>query len=441
MRISTTTPRRAGRLGGMLVAMLMLAALLPAVASAATAPTITSAATTTFTVGVAGTFTVTTAGVPTPSIGESGALPTGVTFVDNGNGTGTLAGTPAAATNGSYALTFTATNGNPPPAVQNFTLVVSAAGPTVTINQAASQVDPAASSPINFTVVFSAPVTGFATGDVTIGGTAGGTKVATVTALSATTYNVAVTGMTTSGTVVATIPAGVALDAAGGPNAASTSTDNTVTWVASGTSLILTTSAPTPPGALDPVITWGEGFTLGVRFAANGAGKTVRIDATRDGTTWSTITSLTMDGSGSASYYYTPVTNLWYRAVFAGTADLAATSSNQVRTVVRQIALLRPTHNGAIASVGRGTTVTFKTTVRPSRPELAPASVTYWVFQKVGSVWQQYYTRNVSAGTSGIATFTWTFTSSGLWYVRSMANPTPYNANSVKSPVEQYRVS
>jgi hypothetical protein len=405
-----------------------------------TAPAITSAATTTFVVGVAGTFAVTATGAPVPSIVRTGsALPSGVTFVDHGNGTGTLSGTPAAGTNGSYALTFTAANGNPPPAVQSFTLVVGIPGPTVTINQAAGQVDPAASSPISFTVVFSAAVTGFISGDVTIAGTAGGTKVATVTG-SGTTYAVAVTGMTTAGTVVATVPAGVAIDATGGLNAASTSTDNTVSWITAGTSLTLTTSAPTPAGAKDPVITWGEGFNLGVRFAG-GAGRTVQIQAMRDGVTWNTITTLTMDASGAGSYFYTPVTNLWYRAVFAGATDLAATMSNQVRTVVRQIALLRPTSNGKVTSVARGRSVTFTTTVRPSRPELTPASVTYWVYVNSGGTWRLFARRSVSAGTSGTASFTWTFGTSGLWYVRSMANPTPYNANSVMSPTEQYRVS
>ena len=99
----------------------------------------------------------------------------------------------------------------------------------MTINQAVGQVDPTGTSPITFTVVFNEAVTGFATGDVTIGGTSGGTKTGTVSG-GPTTYSVAVTGMTTSGTVVATIAAGVATDAAGNANAASTSTDNSVTW-------------------------------------------------------------------------------------------------------------------------------------------------------------------------------------------------------------------
>ena len=60
------------------------------------APAITSAASTTFTEGSAGTFTVTSTGFPTPALSEVGSLPSGVTFVDNGDGTATLAGTPAA---------------------------------------------------------------------------------------------------------------------------------------------------------------------------------------------------------------------------------------------------------------------------------------------------------------------------------------------------------
>src|SRR5204863_4928430 len=101
--------------------------------------------------------------------------------------------------------------------------------PAVTINQAAGQADPTNSSPINFTAVFSKPVSGFTGAGVTISGTAGGTKTVTVTG-GPSTYTVAVSGMTTSGTVIATIAAGMATDAAGNLNTASTSTDNSVTF-------------------------------------------------------------------------------------------------------------------------------------------------------------------------------------------------------------------
>src|SRR5487761_738099 len=101
------------------------------------APTITSAATTTFDVGTPGTFAVTTTGAPAPALSETGALPSGVTFVDNGNGTATLSGTPATGFQGSYPLTITANNGVAPAATQSFTLVVDAA-PTITSGNAAA---------------------------------------------------------------------------------------------------------------------------------------------------------------------------------------------------------------------------------------------------------------------------------------------------------------
>jgi hypothetical protein len=88
------------------------------------APAITSVMSTTFVSGNSGSFTVTATGSPTPSLTESGALPTGVTFADNGNGTAALSGTPAAGADGTYPLTFTASNGVGTPATQNFTLTV-----------------------------------------------------------------------------------------------------------------------------------------------------------------------------------------------------------------------------------------------------------------------------------------------------------------------------
>ncbi len=218
-------------------------------------------------------------------------------------------------------------------------------------------------------------------------------------------------------------------------------TSTAFTVGATGTTITLTTSAPTPPGAHNPVITWGQGFTLGVRFASNGSGKTVQLQGTRDGVTWTTITNLTMGPSGSTSYNYTPVTNLWYRAVFAGTSDLAAATSNQVRTVVREIALLRPTNSGAVRSISRNASMTFTTTVRPARPDLAPASVTYSVYHQVRGSWVLAARRVVVIDAAGLASYTFKFSSSGQWYVRSFANPTPYNANSVMSPLERYSVS
>src|SRR5436305_9866160 len=88
------------------------------------APQITSGNSVTFTGGVPGTFTITSPG--SPAIIETGALPGGVFFVDNGDGTATLAGTPALGFARSYPLTIAAFNGIQPDAQQNFLLTISA---------------------------------------------------------------------------------------------------------------------------------------------------------------------------------------------------------------------------------------------------------------------------------------------------------------------------
>jgi hypothetical protein len=106
--------------------------------------------------------------------------------------------------------------------------------PAVTVNQAAGQSDPTTASPIHFTAVFSEPINAstFTASDVTLGGTAGGTT-AVVTQIApndGTAFDIAVSGMTGSGTVIASIPADTVKDPAGNDNTASTSTDHTVTF-------------------------------------------------------------------------------------------------------------------------------------------------------------------------------------------------------------------
>jgi uncharacterized protein (DUF1800 family) len=96
-----------------------------AAAQVDTAPAITSGNTAVFVVGTPGSFSVTTTGSPTPGISETGSLPDGVAFQDNGDGTGTLGGTPTAS--GTFGITFTASNGVAPDATQGFTLTVNLA--------------------------------------------------------------------------------------------------------------------------------------------------------------------------------------------------------------------------------------------------------------------------------------------------------------------------
>ena len=65
---------------------------------------------------------MTTTGDPTPSLIEFGTLPSGITFKDNGNGTGTLSGT--ASQLGNYQIFFGASNGVGGQVAQAFTLTI-----------------------------------------------------------------------------------------------------------------------------------------------------------------------------------------------------------------------------------------------------------------------------------------------------------------------------
>ncbi len=168
------------------------------------APTITSAATDTATVGAASTFTVTTTGYPAPSLGETGTLPAGVTFVNNGNGTATLGGTPAAGTGGSYPISITAINGTGS-TTQTFTLTVDQA-PAITSAASASFGENAAGSLTVTTTGYPAPTlteAGTLPAGVTfVAGTAGtATLAGTPAFLTAGTYPLTVTATNAASTV------------------------------------------------------------------------------------------------------------------------------------------------------------------------------------------------------------------------------------------------
>ena len=174
---------------------------------------------------------------------------------------------------------------------------------TVTINQAGAQADPTNNGTINFTVVFASAVTGFnAASDVTLGGTAGATTVNITPAGPATTYNVAVTGMTTDGTVTATIPAGVATGSQGESNSASTSTDNTVTYDITAPSVTINQAA----GQSDTTSASPVHFTVIFSEAVTGFDGT---DVTLSGTANPTTASVTPP-SGPATTYDVAVSGM-----------------------------------------------------------------------------------------------------------------------------------
>jgi hypothetical protein len=181
------------------------------------------------------------------------------------------------------------------------TVTFDAQAPTVTINQAATQADPTDTGPIQFTVLFSEAVTGFTASDVVLGGSLTGLS-ASVTQNTSSNYTVSVTGMTGTGTVTATIPAGAANDAAGNTSAGSTSTDNSVTFgnIAAPTVTINQAAGQADPTNAGPIL-----YTVHFSEVVTG------FDGTDIGFTGSTVGgTLSASVSGSGQDYTVSVTGM-----------------------------------------------------------------------------------------------------------------------------------
>ena len=237
------------------------------------APGITSGSTTVFQEGVPGSFTVVSNSAPTASLSESGALPDGVTFTDNGDGTATLAGTPAVGTRGSYPIVITASNGINPDATQDFDLTVDAPSSitsgdstTFTVGAAGTFTVTTAGNP-----TASVSETGALPGGVTLTDNGDGTATLGGTPAAGTggVYPIAITASNGVG-VPATQSFTLTVDEA----AAVTSADSTTFTVGSAGTFTVTTSGH-PTGALSE----SGGLPSGVSFVDNGDG-TAQISGT-----------------------------------------------------------------------------------------------------------------------------------------------------------------
>ena len=167
---------------------------------------------------------------------------------------------------------------------------------------------------------------------MTLSGTAGATTavVTQIAPMNGTTFNVAVSGMTGDGTVIADIGAGTATDLAGNATAASTSSDNMVNFI----------SAP-------PIIT--EGASVAVTMSQNSTPTPFSLtlnatDANGDPLTWSILTPATHGTAGAAAgpanasaISYTPLANYYGADTFVvQVSDGALTDSITVNvTIVR----------------------------------------------------------------------------------------------------------
>nr|MCF6374533.1 putative Ig domain-containing protein [Tychonema sp. BBK16] len=289
-----------------------------------TAPTValtpTSAATVTGLFSVTATFNENVTGFDATDITVANATVGNFATVDAKTYTfGVTPTTDGSVTVDIAAAKATDTAGNNNTAATQLTRTANVTAPTVTINQASSQ-DPTTNNLINYTVEFSEPVTGFDATKVALSGTAGATT-AEVKG-SGKSYNVAVSGMTQAGTVIASINANAVTDLAGKPNTASTSTDNQVTF-SKNTAPVVASAINNQSATLNTAFN----YTVPTGTFTDAQNDTLTYTATKeDGTalpTWLTFNATTRSFNG------TPATaNIGNLQVKVSASDGKAATSN-----------------------------------------------------------------------------------------------------------------
>ena len=316
-------------------------------------PQITSANNTTFYVGTAGTFTVTTTGIPTPAISDGAcALPSGVTFVDNGNGTATLAGTPASGTSNTYSCTITANNGVAPAATQSFTLTVANAPSQTAL---VSGTNP---SVFGQSVTFTATVTpgpggsGTATGTVTFFDGASSIGTGTLNGSGVATFSTGALSVASH-----SITAQYGGDANFGP-----STSPVVTQVVNQAASTTALASSANPSVFGQSVT----FTATVSITAPGAGTATGTVTFTDGA--STLGTGTLAG-GVATFSTSSLSVATHpiSAAYGGDTNVTASTSSTVNQVVNQAQTTTALASSANPS-SFNQNVTFTATVSATAP-------------------------------------------------------------------------
>jgi streptogramin lyase len=337
---------------------------------------ITSAASTSFAVGKAGSFTVTATGSPAPAVAETGPLPSGVTFDAS---TGVLSGTPAAGTGGTYPITFTAHNGVGADATQAFTLTVtqqasitSAASTSFTVGEAGSFTVTVTGSPAP-TVAEAGPLPSGVTFHASTGMLSG-----TPAAGTAGTYPITFTahnGVGADATQAFTLTVSPS-----GASAPAISSAASVTFAAGKAGAFTVTTTGSPLARL--TVTSRPKLPRGVTFADNGNG-TARLAGTpppgSQGTYALTITA--SNSGGSVTQRFLLVVNSGLAITSAGSATAAARHAFSFTITTTGSPAPRLTLAGTLPSglrfaVARGGTARIGGTAAATSAGLYPVTVT-----------------------------------------------------------------
>ncbi len=401
--------------------------------SGGTAPAFTSAGGTTFTIGSAGSFSISTTGSPTPSITRTGALPTGVTFTDNGNGTAMLSGTPAAGSAGAYPLTLTASNGVGAPVAQSFTLTVNNSGTPIITSAAAATFTVGAVGSFAVTTtalpsVTSIIVTGALPSGLTFvdNGNGTGTLSGKPNPGSSGVYPLVFTASNGVGT---TQNFTLTVNGVGGATPTITSA-NTTTFVvgSAGTFTITTTGSPTP------AITRTGALPSGVTFTDNGDGTATMAGTPAAGSAGPYPLTFTADNGGvvatqsftltvnnaSATPVFTSAPSAAFTIGAAGTFSITTAATPTVTTITQTGAL--PAGVG-FTDNGNGTASLAGT---PLAGSAGAYPITFTATNGVGGPVTQSFTLSVQqvASISSAASTTFTVGAAGTFNVTSTGTPT-----------------
>ena len=195
---------------------------------------------------------------------------------------------------------------------------------TVAVEEDGDQDDPTNTLPIVFDVTFSEAVTGFAIGDVTMGGTA--TGVTAEVAGSGAAYTISVTAITGDGTVIPSLAVDIASGVNGNTNAISTSSDATVTYDTADP------AAPVITGISDDTGTASDEITSDTTLHVIGTAEASSIvELFQDGVTKGTTNA---DGSGDWDFDYTATTLTEGTYSFTAKAMDAATNESVASTAL-----------------------------------------------------------------------------------------------------------
>ncbi len=289
------------------------------------------------------------------------------------------------------------------------TFTIETVSPTVTITSSSGDCgDNTSSTTLSYTVTFSESTSNFVVGDITVTGTANGSSPeASNFAGSGTTYTFDVVKGSSDGTVIVSVAAGVATDAAGNDNTASDSCTFTIDTV--GPTVTITSSTGDSGGTISSgtvryTITFSSsvtGFTIGditVTGTANGgspaasnfagSGTTYTFDVVR-GSSGGTVTvkiaaDVATDSDGNdntiSNTYELTVESLAFSSICSKHTLLGNCGTISINNDVYRIAKNWNNFPATEVLVGDPVTITLSIPKKPTYTKISSASVYTEIF-------------------------------------------------------------